>query len=238
MKKIAIFSDIHGNMQALKSILEDIKRDNFDDVICLGDIIGVGPNPKECLDIIRETGMKVVKGNHEIYQINDDLSNNHLTEGERNHRNWIKSLLSEEELNYFEKLPMYIELLIDGKLFTFSHFFLNESGNYYEGLPILGTEKQFEVINNIETDYMFVGHSHSPFQISNGSLFTCVGSSGCRKDNKTFYTILEIRSKNVKIYKKELEYNRSQFEKELKKKDYPDKELLQEKFFGIKQYNK
>ena len=69
MKKIAIFSDIHGNLQALKSIIEDIDKENFDEVICLGDIVGVGPNPKECLDLIMDSKIKMVKGNHEIYQI-------------------------------------------------------------------------------------------------------------------------------------------------------------------------
>ena len=67
MKKIAIFSDIHGNLQALKTILEDIDRDSFDEVICLGDVVGIGPNPKECLELIIDSNIKMVKGNHEIY---------------------------------------------------------------------------------------------------------------------------------------------------------------------------
>ena len=44
--KVAIFSDIHGNLEALEAILEDIKKNQFDEVICLGDVIGIGPSPK------------------------------------------------------------------------------------------------------------------------------------------------------------------------------------------------
>ena len=45
--KIAVFSDVHGNYQATKAILDDIKNNNYDEVICLGDIIGIGPKSKE-----------------------------------------------------------------------------------------------------------------------------------------------------------------------------------------------
>ncbi|MBR3661555.1 MAG: metallophosphoesterase family protein [Bacilli bacterium] len=58
--RIAIFSDIHGNKEALTAIIEDIKKENIDEVICLGDTIGIGPNPKECLDLIINNNIKMV----------------------------------------------------------------------------------------------------------------------------------------------------------------------------------
>ncbi len=234
MKKIAIFSDIHGNFQALTSIMNDIRSDQFDDVFFLGDMVGFGPNPKECVELLKNANINIVKGNHEIYQTNDKIANKLLTEIELKHKEWIRNELDDEDFNYIKKLPMSKEKLIEGKLYTFSHFFINSTKDYYEGLPILSSDKQYEVAKKVETDYMFFGHSHDPFQISNGSLFTCVGSSGCRKDDKTFYTILEINKKSVKIYKKELKYDRDKFEKELKKKDYPNREEVADKFFGIK----
>lgn len=234
MKKIAVFSDIHANLQALQSILEDIDKDSFDEVIYLGDIIGNGPNPKECIDMFMDSKIKVVKGNHEIYLTVPDQTFNKLTHEEINHRDWIGSQLNENELNYLEKLPMSIDLLIDGKLFTFSHFFLNEKKCYFESLDILGTNKEYEVINKQETDYLFIGHSHDDFQISNGYLYTCVGSSGCRKNNTTFYTVIEVCDGIVKIYKNELSYDRKTFEKEINKKNYPNRDKTAEIFFGVK----
>ena len=234
MKKIAIFSDIHGNLQALESIVEDIDKYVFDEVIYLGDIVGFGPNSKECLDILIDSNIKAVKGNHEIYQINEELVKDHLEDNEKEHRDWIQSQLTTEELEYINKLPMEIEELIDGKLFTFSHFFLNENKDYFESLQILGDERVFEIANKQETDYLFIGHSHEAFQINNSNLITCVGSSGCGIDNTTFYTTLEISSNNVKITKKEIPFDRKAFEKEIKKNDYPDRERVAETFFGIK----
>ena len=136
MKRIAIFSDIHGNLQALECILNDIERNSIDEVICLGDVIGMGPNSKECLDIIMNSRIRMIKGNHEIYQINDEVYNNHLPDNEKKHRNWIKSQLDEKELEYIEKLPMTIEELSNGLLFTCSHFFFNESKTYFQPLNI------------------------------------------------------------------------------------------------------
>ena len=234
MKKIAIFSDIHGNIQALTSILEDINNSSFDEVICLGDIIGIGPNPKECFDLIRNSNIKVIKGNHEVYQINKELAKSHLSDGEKKHKEWITNQLSEDDINYIKDLPMELEELIDGKLFNFSHFFLNSEKDYYESLQILGSEKVFDVANIQESDYMFIGHSHDPFQIHNDNLVTCVGSSGCRKNNMTFYTILEVRHKNVRITKKEILFDRKTFEKEFKNNNFPDRERVSEIFFGIK----
>jgi predicted phosphodiesterase len=52
--RFAILSDIHGNLEALRAVAEDIDRSNVDEIICLGDSIGYGPNPAECLDWVRE----------------------------------------------------------------------------------------------------------------------------------------------------------------------------------------
>lgn len=232
MKRIAVFSDIHGNLDALESILNDIEKNNIDEIIYLGDVIGIGPNPKECLDRIMNSRIKMVKGNHEIYQFNEYLYNNHLTDNEKKHRDWIKDQLDEKELDYINNLPMTIEELIENKLFTFSHFFFNEDKTYYQPLNILGDERIFDVSRSLETDYMFIGHSHGAFQINNEGLFTCVGSSGCTKKNITFYTLVEVLDKSVRITKKEIEYDRKSFEKKMKE-DYPDIERAKRDFFGL-----
>lgn len=51
-KRVAIITDIHGNLEALETILEDIKTQDVDEMICLGDSIDIGPNSKECIDLL------------------------------------------------------------------------------------------------------------------------------------------------------------------------------------------
>jgi len=50
----AIISDIHGNLEALTSVLEDIKQQGVDEIVCLGDIVGYGPDPVPCLKVVRK----------------------------------------------------------------------------------------------------------------------------------------------------------------------------------------
>ena len=63
--RYGIFSDIHGNLEALQSVLKLYKEDGVENLLCLGDIVGYGANPKECLQIIRELNINCVAGNHD-----------------------------------------------------------------------------------------------------------------------------------------------------------------------------
>lgn len=61
----ALISDIHGNMEALETVLEDIRSQDVDEIYCLGDIIGYGPNPRECIDLVMENATVTLLGNHD-----------------------------------------------------------------------------------------------------------------------------------------------------------------------------
>ncbi len=61
---IAIVSDIHSNLEAIRAVMADIGEHDVEDIICLGDVIGYGPNPKECLDIAMDFKV-ALQGNHE-----------------------------------------------------------------------------------------------------------------------------------------------------------------------------
>ena len=63
--KRAIISDVHGNLEALRAVLEDIDRQQVDAIYCLGDVVGYGPNPCECVNLIRERCSMVLLGNHD-----------------------------------------------------------------------------------------------------------------------------------------------------------------------------
>ena len=65
MPKAAIISDIHANLEALTAVLDDIRGQGIEDVFCLGDIVGYGPDPVACTDRVRETCRATVCGNHD-----------------------------------------------------------------------------------------------------------------------------------------------------------------------------
>lgn len=162
LKKMAVISDVHGNLEALKTVLNDIKKRNIDEIICLGDIVSKGVNTCECIKLIKENCTKVIKGNWE-----DSLKNiNSITdEIKKNRINFVLSKITDEELNYLSNLPFCHEFYMSGRLIKLFHSHperINELiGNidrinrFYElFLPSKNT------VSNLKADVVIYGHIH------------------------------------------------------------------------------
>jgi predicted phosphodiesterase len=68
---IAVFSDIHSNLEAFQAVLQDMRKARFSYMICLGDIVGYAANPKECTDVVRSLEIEVLRGNHDFAVIDN-----------------------------------------------------------------------------------------------------------------------------------------------------------------------
>ena len=230
--RIAIFSDIHGNKEALNSIIEDIKKENIKEIICLGDTIGIGPNPKECMDLIINNNIKMVLGNHELYFLKGTNIDDNLGESEIKHQNWIKEQITDKQKQFLEECNMTIEKEINGKKVLFEHFPIDynskEQYPFYD-LKIAKDGSIKEIVDILNYDLIFIGHEHNDFCIDN-KLFD-IGSSGCRKDNKTRYTIFDTETFMVET--KIINFDREIFISDLLKYEYPDRNLIAKWFFGI-----
>lgn len=112
MSKIAIISDIHGNLTALEAVLKDIEKRGVDQIFCLGDLVGKGPRGSECIKLVREHCDKVIYGNWDVF-IRDETDNEILK--------WFQSQLTEDDFNYLATLPFYIEFELNGKLIRCFH---------------------------------------------------------------------------------------------------------------------
>src|SRR5512147_3013795 len=76
----AIISDIHSNLEALQAVLDDIEKRGIDTIYCLGDVIGYGPNPRECLDLVIEKTKLCVLGNHDYAAFYEPTNFNYAAE--------------------------------------------------------------------------------------------------------------------------------------------------------------
>ena len=236
--KIAVFSDLHGNYQATKAILDDINKNSFDEIICSGDIIGIGPKPKETLELILNSNIDIVLGNHDLYytkgiEIDDDITE----ENEIKHHNWVHDCIKDipkEKLNY----PLSKEIDINGKKILFQHYMLSKDTSInsypFEKISIKNMKDIEEYCITMDCDYMFIGHEHRAFEVyKNNKYIICIGSSGCVRNNKTFYTIIDTTNNDIVIKKKELDFNREGFINDLKSFKYPDQEFIAKVFLGI-----
>ncbi|WP_412969188.1 metallophosphoesterase family protein [Fredinandcohnia sp. 179-A 10B2 NHS] len=109
---IALISDIHGNMTALEAVLDHITRRNIKTIICLGDLIGKGPNSSAAVDKIREVCDIVILGNWD-----DFIQNEHPDLAIRWHRNQ----LGNERLTYLGTLPFHYDFYMSGKYIRLYH---------------------------------------------------------------------------------------------------------------------
>ena len=183
MEKIAIISDIHGNLEALKAVLKDIKTRNIKTIFCLGDIIAKGTHPSECIKLIKENCSIVIKGNCDEYFSSEiDLSIKDKTEQER--IKWNKSMLSKGDINYLINLPFCYEFYLSGRLVRIFHAspikvngFVGNIDNLDKLYSLfLPSEK---TISNEKADIVIYGHIHTQFmqKIYNRIIMNC-GSVG------------------------------------------------------------
>ncbi len=152
--RFGIFSDVHSNLEALEEVLSFYKKERLQSFICLGDIVGYGPNPNECIQrIVSLKKVQVIAGNHDYAVVGlkeltwfNDLASRSLV--------WTKRHLTEENRNYLMRLPR----LIDHSLFTLAHGSPRDPIDEY-----LLTARQY--LDNVEffrTAVCFVGHTHLP----------------------------------------------------------------------------
>ena len=242
-KRIAIIADVHGNLEALESIIEDIKTQSIDEIICLGDSIGIGPNSKECIDLLIDNNIKSVLGNHEIYLLRGTDFDPAIVGEEKRHYNWVWESLTEKEINYIRKCPLYYSVNVNyedslfNKKYVLCHYLINDEKDIYP-FEKSHLKEDISLWKKYSSDYItyFIGHLHNSFNINevDGILtnIEIVDSAGCTKDEYTSYMILEI-SKTTKYLKRKIKYDRDKFINKLLILKYPDKQNILKYFYGI-----
>lgn len=162
---IAILSDIHGNLEALRAVLADIKALGIREIVCLGDIVGYGPNPVECLRLA--PGFKVVlKGNHDAAAVSGEHRFSHVADKAMT---WTRSVLSgggnSEEMDFLRTLPKMS--VRDGLLFA--HASPRDALREYIYPAHVKNERKMRVLFGRIKKYAFVGHTHIPGVIEEGN---------------------------------------------------------------------
>lgn len=104
MARLAVISDIHGNLLALEAVLRDIERAGADAILCLGDVVGYGPEPAECLELVRRTCRVVIRGNHED-ALADDAALSGWNPVAKRGITYARAVLGPELLAYASTLP-------------------------------------------------------------------------------------------------------------------------------------
>ncbi|MCX7804137.1 MAG: metallophosphoesterase, partial [Planctomycetota bacterium] len=162
---MAIISDIHGNYEALQAVLEDIDSLNIKQIVCLGDVVGYGPDPVECMEIIQKICRLVILGNHEEAVLKGCPPN--FNPKAKRAIDWTRKVLfedgvpreiSEQRRKWMDSCT--IQTRIQGV--TYVHGSPRQpTREYVTPRDALNKQKMKDIFDHME-DYCFCGHTHTP----------------------------------------------------------------------------
>ncbi|HLB05313.1 MAG TPA: metallophosphoesterase family protein [Thermodesulfobacteriota bacterium] len=153
--RYAVISDIHSNLEALNAILSKISELNADDILCLGDVVGYGANPNECIDIVRRTGIRCIMGNHDSRASGLEEPDN-FTPLAKEAALWTRDQLTGDNKRFLRELPR--ELTIEG--FIIFHGSIRDTDRYI--IDERDASDNFQLLENLPDDIRlgFYGHTH------------------------------------------------------------------------------
>lgn len=222
----ALISDIHGNWEALEAVLADIRANGITEIVCLGDIIGYGPNPCECLDEVMRRCKFTILGNHDQAALFDpDGFNPVALQAVYWTREQLESVGSMSDINrrwdFLGELP---RTQSEGD-FLFVHGSPREPTNEYVFPEDVYNQRKMDTLFDRIPKYCFQGHTHIPgiftvagefispeecnyeYQLTDEKAMCNVGSVGQPRDNdpRACYAIL-CNENGVSIKYRRVEY--------------------------------
>lgn len=239
--KIGLITDIHSNSQALDVVLKEFDRIKVDKIICCGDIIGIGPNPEETVQMLlkRKEKLIAVRGNHEQYlieglpkEIHDDKRKMCLEEI-KNHE-WNHSKLSEESKKFISELSILKNIEIENKKIYVVHYPGNEDGKYKKHVKKPTIVEVQDLFNGIDADIFLYGHTHTAIvNNKDDKWYINSGTLGCPMDSNTANAgILNINGNKIDFQYLNIEYNVEKTIEEIKRIKFPMYKEILKIFYG------
>lgn len=205
MKRITIFGDIHGNLPALEATLADIDARGFDELYCLGDLVGYGTFPNEVIDIIRGRAIPTIMGNYDegIGQSSDECGCAYQTDHDRalgkQSIAWSNAHTTDANKAYLRTLLKDIPLEMDDLKVLLVHGSPRKINEYlYEDRPADSVER---ILDSAGADVVVCGHTHIPYHrvLPSGRHVINAGSVGKPKDGdpRACYIELTVDGRDV-----------------------------------------
>lgn len=160
--RIAIISDIHGNMESLAALTEP-----YDELWVLGDLVNYGPDPGAVIDFVRSHAAVVVRGNHDdaVGFNRDPRCSVPYRQMASETMQFTRSVLSRDQIQYLATLPLTAERVVEGVKFLLCH--AAPSDPLYKYVPANSPQWEQE-IQRVSSNVLLVGHTHTPFVQSAG----------------------------------------------------------------------
>lgn len=225
MKKIGVFTDTHGNLLALKVMLDYFEREGCEEILHLGDIIDIGPYSKECFDIITQNpNITCVLGNHDRNFVLRDPISPPLSHVPTEHKTQVFATLTEQDRQIAEKFPLYVTRKCGGQTLLFCHypFKWNCANTYFDNEPYMFIEQNqtAENFDKMMHDYdgidaVFFGHKHERADAVGKRTYVNVGSLGCHPGAFAQGVVIEYDDNSWTYHRVQLDYDMEQVHQDM-----------------------
>ncbi len=221
-KRICVYSDVHGNIEALNMLMNTDDYKNSDFHIFLGDAVSMCPYPKECVEKIFNSNDVWLMGNHDYYMAFglpiDEYP--YFKDEKKAHLNYMKNKVDNHLRKRMKLLPKDYQFVIEGKTFYFIHYIWESEKLIADELKENTEENLKTLFKGINADYIIFGHEHKPFIVEGKkTTYLCVGSLGVKYPGN--YVVLEIDGQNVNIIRKNIYFDVEKLKETMIKLDYP-----------------
>jgi len=177
--RIALISDIHANLVALRAVLGDIQRIGVDQIVCLGDVVDLGPQPNAVIEIVAKLGCRCIMGNHDEFMLDPALVHGYSQSPPLvASADWARSRLSGGELEFLRGFERACEIALDGigTLYVFHGSPRSHTENILATTP---PDSLDELLDGRMASVMAGGHTHiQMLRQHHGCLLVNPGSVG------------------------------------------------------------
>ena len=179
MTRIAIISDIHANRIALEAVIRDIESTGVDELICLGDVATLGPDPRGAIELLRNLDCHCVAGNHEAFLLQPELVAAYTSAAPVVEAiAWSGTQLTDEDRTFLGSFADTLELELDG-LGTLFAFHASPRSNTSDILPTTPAAELDALLGDCRSEVLACGHTHLPMlRQHRGKLLLNPGSVG------------------------------------------------------------
>jgi putative phosphoesterase len=226
--RLAFISDIHGNFDALKAVMLDIKKNNIEKIYCLGDIVNYYYEPHKCIDLLIKKQVKCIKGNHEnifFKTLNSKKKTKFYSKIYGNSIYKNLKLLKKKHITFLKSLKTQLKFTIDNEKFFLTHA-SPWSINFYFYPNI--KKIWFNKISKYKFNYFVLGHTHIPMavKLNKKKIIINPGSVGQPRNKSINAQWLILDTTTKKIMPKNTAYSVKRIKNQITKYDFNNTQLL------------
>lgn len=244
--RIVVITDLHANLPALDAMLEIIKQDQYDAIFHIGDAIGVGPYPAECLERLLDTPMvSFVMGNHDAWLVDgfpesppqwmndEDEFAQQLWRHLQVSTSWTRTQINTRLRNCVAEWPYQIKREFAGMASSFQHYALKSSAGGFKPLVIDPTVDDLDrlFVTN-DADIVFYGHHHSSSDLTGRARYVNPGSLGIHIENTARYCVADFHDGQCTLEYHGVPYDDRKLFQAFESREVPGRQFFYREFFG------